>query len=308
MQDEKGGRRSGAAPFVSPVDPGQWVAILSRRYRIAPDLTAGTDTCCVQQAHLPERQDGPTERTAVRNLGAVGAAHYLYRRGPLKLCEPKAVFALRSRYASAPLWCRPKSSDLDVFDQIFRRREYRCLDTVSHADLIVDCGANVGFACAYLLTRIPRSSVIAIEWDAANFAVLQRNLKPYGERATTVRSAGWTGPCALTMSEETLADGHEWSRKVRPAGANEIPSMIATDVGAILRESGHARISVLKVDIEGAEVEVFRAGHCDWISRVENIVIELHGDEAERIFGAAVHGQGFRTSHCDALTVCTRTR
>ncbi|HYW51079.1 MAG TPA: FkbM family methyltransferase [Gemmatimonadaceae bacterium] len=244
--------------------------------------------------------------TGVRNLGAFGAGSYLYRQATLRLGQSKTMFALRSRYACAPLWCRPDSSDVDVFKQIFCHREYRCLDAVRHAELIVDCGANVGFASAYLLTRFPGASVIAIEPDAANYAVLQRNLQPYGSRATTVQSGVWSEPCGLVMSGEKFGDGREWSCTVRRARADEKPTMIAIDLGALLRASGRGRISVLKVDIEGAEVEVFRVGRCDWLSHVDNIVIELHGPEAERIFRAAIHGRGFHTFQCDELTVCTR--
>lgn len=244
--------------------------------------------------------------TSAVNLGPLEAGSYVWRRAALKVSPPDTAFALRSRYAVAPLWCRPNSSDLDVFDQIFRYREYRCLDTVRDARFIIDCGANAGFSSAYLLNRFPDASVVAVEPDPDNFAALQRNLIPYGSRVTPLHSGVWSSECGLVMSETPFGDGREWSRTVRPARDGETPLMRATDVGTLLRRSGHERISVLKVDIEGSEAEMFREGHHDWLDRVDNIVIELHGPECERVFNDAIAGEGFTVSRCDELTVCQR--
>lgn len=244
--------------------------------------------------------------TSTVNLGPLEAGTYAWRRAALKLGGTDAPFTLRSRYAAAPLWCRPNSSDVDVFDQIFRYREYRCLDDVADARFIVDCGANAGFSSAYLLNRFPNATVVAVEPDPGNFAALQRNLAPYHTRATAIHSGIWSSECGLVMSETPFRDGREWSRTVRPARDGETPLMYATDVGTLLQRSGHDRISVLKVDIEGSEVEMFRDGHCAWLDQVDTLVIELHGPECERVFHHAIASQNYSVSRCDELTVCQR--
>ena len=83
----------------------------------------------------------------------------------MKIDKP---YLLRSRYAEFPLKCRPKTTDIRVFRQIYVSREYRCLDEVRDAGLIIDCGANVGYSSAYFLTRFPKSYLIAIEPDPGN--------------------------------------------------------------------------------------------------------------------------------------------
>jgi hypothetical protein len=62
---------------------------------------------------------------------------------------------LRSKDAAHALLCRPGTSDKWIFDQIFIQREYRSLDDLEEAGLIIDCGANVGNSAAYLLTHFP---------------------------------------------------------------------------------------------------------------------------------------------------------
>src|SRR5262249_52041374 len=153
-----------------------------------------------------------------------------------------APYRLSSRFAKYPLQCRPRTSDVDVFSQIFVGREYRCLDDIREADLIVDCGANVGFSTAYLLTQYPQADVIAIEPDPDNYAALQVNVAPYGGRCRTIRSALWSHCTGLVLSEELFCDGREWARTVRPARDAETPLMVAVDVASLLKESQRPRI------------------------------------------------------------------
>lgn len=81
-----------------------------------------------------------------------------------------------------PIFYRPGTSDLDVYTQVFDTLEYRCLDHVISPGLIIDCGANVGFTSAYLLSRHPSARVIAVEPDASNYLALRANLAQFGVR------------------------------------------------------------------------------------------------------------------------------
>jgi FkbM family methyltransferase len=215
-------------------------------------------------------------------------------------------FRLRSRYAAHPIWCRPGTTDLLVFHQIFGAREYSCLDDVTGCDLVLDCGAYVGYSTAYFLTRFPGAKVIAVEPDPDNFALLQQNLAPYGDAVTLVRAGVWSHPCGLVLSRETYGDGGAWSRQVRECRPGEPAEVAAVDVPALLRRAGRDRISVLKVDVERAETVLFGANHEAWLPRVDNVVIELHDEECERVFFAAIAGLPFAVSRSGELTVCKR--
>jgi FkbM family methyltransferase len=241
-----------------------------------------------------------------RNLGWLpatidGIQILRLRTGRIKGC----CFPLYSKHARHPLRCRPGTSDLNVFYQIFVFREYRCLDDITSADLIVDCGANVGYSSAYFLTRFPRAKVISIEPDPGNFALLQANTAPYGNRCQAICSAVWSHPTQLVLATD-YGDGREWARQVRIGGPGEVPTVSATDIGTLLAESGFDRISILKVDIEGAEAAVFGANYEQWITQVDNIVIELHDDRCRSAFMNAISTQGNVLSRCDELVVCRR--
>jgi FkbM family methyltransferase len=217
-------------------------------------------------------------------------------------------FQLYSRHANFPLWCRGGTSDLEVFRQIFLDREYSCLDEAEGVDLVIDCGANVGYSSAYFLSRFPGCRVIAVEPDAGNFAACQRNLAPYGDRVRLVRSGIWSHSTGLKISEIPYRDGREWAVQVRPTQADETPDLQAVDIGTLLAESGSRRISILKIDIEAAERFVFAENYRHWLEAADNLVIELHDEQCSDIFFRAIRGLPLRVWQCGELTVCRRER
>lgn len=244
----------------------------------------------------------------VANLGLVSTLRYVGAKLRNRFLAPGLPLRTTSRYAKHPLQCRSGTSDLDVFAQIFVAREYRCLDDLDLEDvrLVIDCGANVGLSSAYFLSRFPGCQVIAIEPDQENFAQLSVNLAPYAGRYRAIHSAVWSHPVGLVPSEAQFGDGRQWAQSMRVAQEGEVPSTTAVDIGSILRSSGFDRISILKIDIEGAEEVVFSSGFGQWLGRTDNLVIELHGERAERIFAQAVAAEPFSVSRCEELTVCKR--
>jgi hypothetical protein len=55
-----------------------------------------------------------------------------------------------------------------------------------------------------------------------------------------------------------------------------------------------------------AELELFNHD-ASWLSRVDNIVIELHGEECRQTFLNAFRHRGFLISNCGELTCCAGT-
>ncbi len=66
------------------------------------------------------------------------------------------------------------------------------------------------------------------------------------------------------------------SYKVRMADANEKNAFKAITIEKILEDSGRDRIGILKLDIEGAEKELFESNYKNWIEKVDVLIIELH--------------------------------
>jgi FkbM family methyltransferase len=209
-----------------------------------------------------------------------------------------------------PLCVRLGSSDISVFNQIFIEREYGPLDDMGDGGLIIDCGANVGYSSAYFLSRYPNCQVVAVEAEPGNHAVLEMNLAAYGGRAKVIHAGVWSRNAPLAIQREKYRDGREWSKQVRLCGPGEESDVEGVGVGSLLAASGFESISLLKMDIEGAEAVVFSDACQSWLGKVEAIAIELHDDSiygnASEVFFSAIRQHGFGVSRSGELTICRR--
>lgn len=241
----------------------------------------------------------------VFEMGPRGMAEYLLARLGLSTGER---FRLHTRQSAHPLTLRRHSSDLAVYHQIYVLGQYGPLPGLDRLRCIIDCGAYTGLSGAYFLSRSPDAQLVAIEPDPANVALLRENLAPFGDRAAIHHAAIWSEETTVDLATTPYGDGREWSRQVVPAapGATGIPGL---EIGKLLSASGHSRIDLLKIDIEGAEAVIF-AHPPAWLALVDRIAIELHDDTrygpATEPFLKAVTAAGFITSRSGELTLCVR--
>jgi FkbM family methyltransferase len=118
---------------------------------------------------------------------------------------------------------------------------------------------------------------VAIEPDAENFRLLTENTQDY---PTIQRlSAGlWHRDGQL----ETVTHGADggflghWGIQVREAQAAAGTRIPAVTLERILRESREDALDVLKLDVEGAEKEIFSENYEAWLSRTNVVIVELH--------------------------------
>jgi FkbM family methyltransferase len=132
----------------------------------------------------------------------------------------------------------------------------------------VDAGAHIGMASILFALKYPHARIIAIEPESSNFAALVRNTAPY-KTITPIQAALWQEDGEVTLGPSNA----------HPKGAFQIVEngrqrVRAIKMDTLMRETGIASIDLLKVDIEGAEIEVFQS--CSWIKSVRVIAIELH--------------------------------
>lgn len=169
-----------------------------------------------------------------------------------------------------PLHLRLKTSDLPTLQKIWRDEEY-AIALNTEPKFIIDGGANIGIAAIYFATKFPNAKVIAIEPEPSNFALLEKNTKPY-PNITAIRAALWK-----ENGEVPLVDPGQgqWSFQTRSDGPNEIGKVPALTVDEVMRSFGASTIDVLKLDVEGAEKEIFEHASA-WIGKVGVIMVETH--------------------------------
>lgn len=170
----------------------------------------------------------------------------------------------------SPLHLRLRTSDVAICEWVLLRQQY-AIDLPFSPKIIVDAGANIGMASIYYAHRYPDARIIALEPEASNFAMLARNVKPYSG-ILPLNAALWNRDGYIAVSSTGPA-----SNKVGfvvQEGEGVGAAARALTMRTLMRETGIHSIDILKVDIEGAEKEVFAS--CDWMGSVRCLAIELH--------------------------------
>lgn len=192
--------------------------------------------------------------------------------------------------AGGSVLLRPGTTDQDVYDEIFIEKEYDI--DLGSPKFIIDAGAHIGLASVYFACRYPDAIIIAIEPEPSNFAILQLNARRH-PNIRPVHAGLWSRKTHLRIENANVAT---WSfRVVENEAGNGIPALGVRD---IMEEFKQSRIDVLKIDIEGSELEVLKHSAA-WIDDVQTMIIELHDrfqPGCTEALALAVAGHNYRNS------------
>lgn len=139
-------------------------------------------------------------------------------------------------------------------------------------DVVVDAGAHIG-TYSLLAARLagPTGRVLAFEPDAGNRALLQRNAGENRASTVTISACGlWSEDAELALVASPDAGNSGMPSLVRP-GDGPTVRCLALD-GAV------DACDVMKVDVEGAELQLLRGAHRVLRDQQPSIVIELGDD------------------------------
>ena len=189
-----------------------------------------------------------------------------------KLAGHPKIISIRRNDTVYPISLRVPSSDLDAYEQIFLQEQYK-FETTKQPSVIIDAGANVGLASIYFANRFPSARIFAIECERSNFEVLKLNAEPY-KNITPIHAALWGSDGEIQIVDPGLG---QWGfmTAVKTVDSEASSSVRALSLNSIMREHHISHIDILKIDIEGAEFEVFNASSV-WIDAVDMIIAELH--------------------------------
>jgi FkbM family methyltransferase len=140
--------------------------------------------------------------------------------------------------------------------------------------VIIDAGANIGLTSIFFANEYPNARIIAIEPEASNFEMLQKNTAPY-RNVEIINAALWGENRELNIFDPQEGHTAFRTKSESPAGAAGPKKVQGVTLDRLMLELGIDFVDLLKIDIEGAELEVF-ADPERWIDRVGIIAIELH--------------------------------
>jgi len=201
---------------------------------------------------------------------------------------------------------RERGSDILTFTEVIQQEVYREVVTaVQDCHTVIDLGANIGLASRYFADRFPNCKILAVEPNPSTAEVLRLNVEGLvaNGRCRTLRAAVWGSE--KTLTGEAVDDPDHFSAFAvhETAAASGEESIAGWPMSKIIAHSGFARVDLLKVDIEGAEVELFK-GDLDWLPQVRTIAIEFHDNSREECrFDDLMKEYGFRVVDNGSHTV-----
>jgi FkbM family methyltransferase len=173
---------------------------------------------------------------------------------------------------------RRVGSDIAVFQQVFINADYASPHLPQDADVIIDLGANIGLTSLFFAAKYPNARIIAIEPDPGNFALLSSNLAQISPRAMTLPIAIWSSDCELHV-RRTDVNGNplgDWGVQVGQSVPGASITVRGRSMGRLIDDLDLQRIDIVKIDIEGAEKELFEASDLAWLEVVNMIIVETH--------------------------------
>lgn len=204
------------------------------------------------------------------------------------------------------LLLRERGSDMNTFTEVIQQEVYKdVVDTVRNCETIIDLGANIGLASRYFADHFPNCKILAVEPNPSTFKVLVSNVRGLvtNARCRTLQAAVWG-------SEKPLAGGavddpdHFSAFAVHEATTQfDENSISGWPMSKIIAHAGFEKLDLLKVDIEGAEVELFN-GNVDWLHKVRTIAIEFHQNSRKECrFDDLMKQYGFRVIDSGSHTI-----
>ena len=200
-------------------------------------------------------------------LGLTSFAGYLWQRFILKRR------LLKIKIAGLPhvVTLRNEPSDIAMFTNIFINKEYET--SIAHpVNTIIDCGANIGLASLYFLSRFPAASIICLEPEPGNFAILQQNLG-WNKNVQLIQKAVWSSTTSVQLCGQERGNA---GFIVQETAAVADLAVAAVALQDILKESNWESIDICKIDIEGSEEAVFLNAATGWLKQVQTLFIEIH--------------------------------
>jgi len=136
--------------------------------------------------------------------------------------------------------------------------------------LIIDAGANIGASSLYFANLYENSKICAIEPEMNNIRILKENTRSFNVDVVEGGLGKISGE--LFLQDPGLGD---WGFRVGSNNESGV-SVPITTIENLLDRYGDLQPFILKIDIEGGELDLFSESSNDWFSKFPVIIFETH--------------------------------
>jgi FkbM family methyltransferase len=223
---------------------------------------------------------------AIKAFGLVqGTSAYFFLALPrLSRSAEREAKPMRIPGLPHPMWLRPATTDWYVMEQIFIdhgfslsrwpeheraiRSNYDRMLERGQVPVILDCGAHIGLAAVWFAQQFRHARIFAVEPAEDNFELLRKNVSSH-HNITPVHAAIWDRDTRVDLVNP---DGEPWAWTAREFVSGTVQTVTVCD---LLQSEPNGLPLIVKIDIEGCEVELFRS-NVEWIEQAPLIIFELH--------------------------------
>lgn len=197
----------------------------------------------------------------------------------LNVSRKKTPITVRvPRLGGASIVLRRNSTDLILAYSLFMKDgEYDFLfqkpyvDILQNAKVVFDVGANIGLFSLICNSINPNTKFICIEPENNNYNILKKNMQSIN--SVCMKKGLWNKETSLKVVPRNTG---EWGYIVEEVSDGNENTIEAISIYDILNANTIEVIDILKIDIEGAEFQVFDHTSEMWIDRVNCLIIEFH--------------------------------
>ncbi|MBS1743716.1 MAG: FkbM family methyltransferase [Bacteroidetes bacterium] len=189
------------------------------------------------------------------------------------LFQKKGIYTIQSKIFLNAIKLRKAQSDTFIFEQIFIEQQYNFEHPFPEkVQWIIDAGANIGLAAIYFSIKFPNAKIISIEPNKENFELLKKNTSGY-KNVICINAGLWHQQGKLDISnKEQLSAGY----MIQEKNDDCAEYINAVTVEQLLKEYNIGTLSIMKIDIEGSEKEIFQYNSSAWLTKTDCVITELH--------------------------------
>lgn len=191
--------------------------------------------------------------------------YYLYQL--LRLNVFPRYTLTSTRLMGKKLLVPDSASFLSMYKEIIEKEIYKFY-TTSKNPYIIDCGANIGLSIIYFKKIYPNARIIAFEPDKKIFKILKKNIQSFNlENVKLIQKGVWSKKSTMNFYSE----GADAGRIITNTHIDKTSKIYTVKLNDFLNKT----VDFLKIDIEGAEIDVLESSK-EKLSNVKNLFVEYH--------------------------------
>jgi FkbM family methyltransferase len=212
----------------------------------------------------------------------------LRARVKLATHHPARIYALDTALGRAYL--RDNVGDITNLWGLWVNDVYHVRDMGDEPDVggeVLDVGANIGLFAAWAARHLPGATIHCFEPLPSNLPLIERNCP--GARVNAVALGARSDRVRMHVDlQGSIASRIDTSWDTRDAEFEVIP------LDSYVRAQGITKVAMLKVDVEGMELDVLDGAH-ETLAMTRRVAIETHGPEQHEGALNRLRDAGFAT-------------